>query len=90
MGGIRDLSPAECDLVKRVTAFVDDEVVPVAAHRDRVGAYPDDLVRRMKDLGLFGACTGSPVSYALICEEIGRGGSASPRSSTPTPPWSGP
>ena len=73
MVGVRGIASADRELLGRVTDFVDEEVVPAAACRDGLGEYPEDLVRRMKDLGLFAACTGSLPLYALVSEEIGRG-----------------
>lgn len=73
MVGVRGLGPADRELLREVTAFVDEEVVPAAARRDGLGDYPEDLVRRMKDLSLFATCTRSLLLYALVSEEIGRG-----------------
>ncbi|MBA6440771.1 acyl-CoA dehydrogenase family protein [Streptomyces sp. GMR22] len=67
------LTTADQDLLERVTAFVDGEVIPAAADRDHLGEYPADLVRRMKELGLFATSTRSLPLYALVSEEIGRG-----------------
>lgn len=54
-----------------ITAFADE--VRVSAHeRDAAGDYPDDLVQRMRALGLFGACVGDLRSYARAMEEVGR------------------
>ena len=73
MTDIHDLEPDEQTLLREVIRFVDDEVVPVAAARDAKGEYPADLVERMKQLGLFRACSMSLPLYAMISEEIGRG-----------------
>jgi alkylation response protein AidB-like acyl-CoA dehydrogenase len=76
-----DLSVEQRALLDRVRAFVASEVVPVARARDARGEYPHDLVRRMRELGLFGLL--APVAYggldldlptyALVLDELGRG-----------------
>jgi alkylation response protein AidB-like acyl-CoA dehydrogenase len=68
-------------IVDRVRAFVDGEVIPVAAELEHADRYPHELVARMKALGLFGALVpetygglGLPVSvYARVIEELCRG-----------------
>ncbi len=69
------------ELVEAVRRFVDREVRPTASEYEHANRYPEPLVQRMKELGLFGAiipeeygglgldCT----TYAMIVEEIGRG-----------------
>jgi alkylation response protein AidB-like acyl-CoA dehydrogenase len=56
-----------------VVAFVEDEVIPVASEWDRAGVYPQQLVERMKQLGLFSGARGDLVAYAAVAEEIARG-----------------
>jgi alkylation response protein AidB-like acyl-CoA dehydrogenase len=69
------------DLVEGIRTFVDKEVKPVANRLERANEYPQELVDRMKELGLFGATIpeefgglGLGVStYARIVEELCRG-----------------
>jgi alkylation response protein AidB-like acyl-CoA dehydrogenase len=68
-------------IVDTVRRFVEREVVPVASTYEHDDVYPQPLVDRMKELGLFGATI--PVeygglgldylTYALIVEELCRG-----------------
>ncbi|MGV9328521.1 acyl-CoA dehydrogenase family protein [Streptosporangium sandarakinum] len=62
-------------------AFVDREIVPVAAEWERSGRYPAEIVEAMKRMGLFGlsvpeeygGLAADMVSFALVFEEIARG-----------------
>ncbi len=73
-----DVTGQILDTVRR---FVDREVLPVASRYEHADEYPQPLVDRMKELGLFGATIapewgglGLDVStYARIVEEICRG-----------------
>ncbi|MBZ6192966.1 acyl-CoA dehydrogenase family protein [Streptomyces olivaceus] len=61
--------------------FVEREIVPVAREYEHAGRYPTEIVRTMKDLGLFGLVIpeeygglgADTVSFALTFEEISRG-----------------
>jgi butyryl-CoA dehydrogenase len=61
-------------------AFVEKEVKPVAGRMDRDAAYPEELVRRLGELGFLGMCVpqefgGSGmdvISYVIAMEEISR------------------
>ncbi|WP_182899285.1 acyl-CoA dehydrogenase family protein [Microbispora sp. H10830] len=61
--------------------FVDKEIVPVASEWERTGRYPEEIVRRFAQLGLFGITVPEDyggldldrVSFALVFEEIARG-----------------
>jgi alkylation response protein AidB-like acyl-CoA dehydrogenase len=63
-----------------VTRFVDEEAMPAVARYDREDAYPEPLVDRMCELGLFGTAIGEEhgglgldlVTYAKIVAEISR------------------
>jgi len=76
-----DLPPDERAVVDTVRDFVDREVRPVARELEHANAYPQDLIGRMKALGVFGlavpeAYGGVPVStacFALVTEELARG-----------------
>lgn len=73
--------PIDKDIIEGVRAFVDKEVKPVANELEHANEYPQPLVDRMKELGLFGATIpeefgglGLTVStYACIVEELCRG-----------------
>ena len=66
------LSPADRDFLAAVTAFVESDVLPHAHRREGAG-YPADLFARMRELGLFSACTRDLRTYALAIEELARG-----------------
>lgn len=61
--------------------FVDKEIIPVAPEWERTGRYPEEIVRRFAQLGLFGMTIPERyggldldrVSFALVFEEIARG-----------------
>ena len=60
--------------------FADKEIVPVASEWERTGRYPAEIVKRLRELGLFGlnvpeeygGLGADRVSYALAFEEIAR------------------
>ena len=68
-------------IVGTVRKFVDKEVMPVASEMEHRNEYPHDLVRQMKEMGLFGLNVpeeygGAGVdttTFAMIFEEISRG-----------------
>src|SRR5215813_3174963 len=68
-------------IVDTVRRFVEREVMPVASKYEHANEYPEPLVERMKELGLFGA-TIAPEwgglgldygTYARVVEELCRG-----------------
>src|SRR5437016_6448360 len=73
---------------KRVQAqarqFAEQEVAPVAREADEKGVFPLHLVKRMGELGFlagpidpkYGGSGMDYVSYALLCEELGRADSS--------------
>jgi alkylation response protein AidB-like acyl-CoA dehydrogenase len=75
------LDEEERAIVEVVREFVDREIRPSARELEHAGAYPERLIERMKELGVFGLAVpapygGSAVSkrcYALVTEEIARG-----------------
>src|SRR3954452_8357464 len=75
------MSPEEAAVVATVKDFVDDEVRPVARELEHANTYPEKLIERMKQLGIYGLAVpeefgGSPVSmvcYALVTAELARG-----------------
>jgi alkylation response protein AidB-like acyl-CoA dehydrogenase len=68
-------------IVETVRDFVDKEVKPVVRELEHANAYPEDLIERMKQLGVFGLAIpeeygGTAVStpcYVLVTEELARG-----------------
>lgn len=60
--------------------FAQEEVAPVARAADETGEFPMHLVKRMGELGFLAGLVGREyggagmdfVSYALLCEELGR------------------
>jgi alkylation response protein AidB-like acyl-CoA dehydrogenase len=73
---------AERDLiVSTVRKFVEKEVIPVASDLEHRNEYPHDLVRQMKEMGLFGLNIpeeygGADVdntTFAMVFEEISKG-----------------
>ncbi|MGW5749087.1 acyl-CoA dehydrogenase family protein [Amycolatopsis sp. NPDC003861] len=75
------LTEEEAAVVAVVRDFVDRDVRPVARDLDHTDTYPEALIERMKELGVFGlavpeAWGGTPVSarcYAEVTEELARG-----------------
>jgi alkylation response protein AidB-like acyl-CoA dehydrogenase len=67
-------------LLDEVRRFVDDEALPAVAQYDRDDAYPEPLVERMRELGLFGTAIPEEhgglgldlVTYARIVAEVSR------------------
>ena len=75
---------SEDELMVRQTVrdFVDEEVLPIIEHANREEKFPTHLVKKMADMGLFGATIseyGLPglnnVAYGLIMQELERGDS---------------
>lgn len=50
----RKLTAEEQGIISAVERFVDERVRPHVGSLEAAGAYPEDLVREMKELGLFG------------------------------------
>jgi len=75
------LTEFQRDILRTVREFVDAEVLPVATELDHADAYPDAIVHRLRDLGVFGLTIGeeygglgeSLLTYALVVEELSRG-----------------
>ncbi|MCE7001549.1 acyl-CoA dehydrogenase family protein [Kibdelosporangium philippinense] len=75
------LSDDEQFMVRTVKEFVDKDVKPVVRELEHANTYPEALIERMKELGIFGLAVpeeygGTPVSmpcYVLITEELARG-----------------
>jgi alkylation response protein AidB-like acyl-CoA dehydrogenase len=68
-------------IVSTVRKFVAKEVIPVASAMEHRNEYPHDLVRQMKEMGLFGlnipedygGAGVDTTTFAMIFEEISRG-----------------
>ncbi|MGA6158539.1 acyl-CoA dehydrogenase family protein [Stenotrophomonas sp. NPDC087984] len=75
------VSEDERFIVRTVRDFVDNDVKPVVQELEHTNTYPEALIERMKQLGVFGLAIpeeygGTPVStpcYVLITEELARG-----------------
>jgi alkylation response protein AidB-like acyl-CoA dehydrogenase len=75
------LSETQREILRTVRDFVDTEVLPAASELDRADAYPDKIVTRLRDLGVFGLTIDehygglgqSLLTYALVVEELARG-----------------
>ncbi|MBO0829076.1 MAG: acyl-CoA dehydrogenase family protein [Streptosporangiales bacterium] len=76
-----DLSDEERELVRTVRDFVDRDVRPVARDLEHADTYPEGLIERMKELGVFGLVIDEPYGfgrvstpcYAQVTEELARG-----------------
>jgi len=66
------------EIVETIRRFVERDVVPVASTLEHRNEYPQQLVERMKELGLFGATIPSEfgglgldfTTYAMVIEEL--------------------
>ncbi len=75
------LTDIQSEILKTVRAFVDKEILPVATELEHADEYPQDIVDKMMELGLFGLTIPeeyggsgeSLLTYALVVEEIARG-----------------
>lgn len=75
---MHDLTPDQRTILASLTAFLQKEVAPGAAERDRSGEFPRELTRRLGELGVMGAQTPEQyggtgldtATFALIIEEI--------------------
>lgn len=76
-----DLSQEQADFRSLLQDFVKREIAPVARDMEHSGEYPQDIVEKMKTMGLFGINIPIPdgglgldsVSLAIVFEEISRG-----------------
>src|ERR671929_1484812 len=80
-GPMPSLSPEEQLVLDTVRRFVDEEVRPVARDLEHANTYPEALIERMKELGVFGLVVPEPYGevrvstacFALVTEELARG-----------------
>jgi alkylation response protein AidB-like acyl-CoA dehydrogenase len=78
---MRELTEDEAAIVALVREFVDRDVKPVVRGLEHADTYPEELIERMKGLGVFGLAIPAPwgdaaVStpcYAAVTEELARG-----------------
>ena len=75
------LSTEEQAIVELVREFVDKDVRPVVQELEHANAYPEALIEKMKQLGVYGLGIPEPYGefavstpcYALVAEELARG-----------------
>ncbi|MFM8598797.1 MAG: acyl-CoA dehydrogenase family protein [Mycobacterium sp.] len=75
------LSEVQTDILAAVRRFVDTEIIPHARDLEHADAYPQAIVDRMREMGLFGLMIPaeygglgeSLLTYALCVEELARG-----------------
>jgi butyryl-CoA dehydrogenase len=74
------LTPTQRQIQERIRQFAAQEVAPLSREADERGIFPLHLVKRMGELGLlalpvapeYGGGGLDYVSYAILCEELGR------------------
>lgn len=76
-----DLTEFQGEVLATVRAFVDKEIIPNAQELEHSDTYPQEIVDRMREMGLFGLMIPaeygglgeSLLTYALCVEELARG-----------------
>jgi alkylation response protein AidB-like acyl-CoA dehydrogenase len=79
-----ELTSEQKQIQAQARQFAEEEVAPVAREADEKGEFPLHLVKRMGELGFlagpiepeYGGSGMDYVSYALLCEELGRADSS--------------
>ncbi|MDQ2713476.1 MAG: acyl-CoA dehydrogenase family protein, partial [Chloroflexota bacterium] len=79
-----ELTSAQSRVQQEARRFAEQEVAPLAREADERGVFPLHLVKRMGELGFlagpiepeYGGTGMDYVSYALLCEELGRADSS--------------
>jgi alkylation response protein AidB-like acyl-CoA dehydrogenase len=79
-----ELTPEQKHIQTQARQFAEQEVAPLAREADEKGQFPMHLIKRMGELGFlagplepeYGGSNMDYVSYALICEELGRADSS--------------
>src|SRR6201985_3100041 len=69
-------------ITEMVRQFADEQIIPNAEHYDHEDEFPEPIVEQMKELGLFGVTIPEEyggmglelTTYAMIVEELSRGG----------------
>lgn len=75
-----ELTEQQARVQARARQFAEQEVAPLARESDETGIFPLPLVKRMGELGFlagplepaYGGTSMDHVSYALLCEELGK------------------
>jgi alkylation response protein AidB-like acyl-CoA dehydrogenase len=78
---VESLTAEQREIVSAIRDFVQKDVLPVASRLDHADEYPEELVAKMKELGLFGVTIPEEygglgldlTTYALIQVELSRG-----------------
>jgi alkylation response protein AidB-like acyl-CoA dehydrogenase len=78
---IGELTDVQKEIVQTVRDFVDKDVIPIANELEHRDEYPEAIVEKMKEIGLFGikipeeyGGLGEPLTtYALVVVELARG-----------------
>jgi len=78
---VDDLTTEQREIITAIRAFVDREVIPQASDFDHADEFPEQLVKTMRDMGLFGVMIPTEYgglgldvfTYALIIKELSRG-----------------
>src|SRR5215212_5851983 len=81
MNTIIDKTEEQAAILEMVRQFVDEQILPAAAHYDAVDEFPEPIVAQMRELGLFGVTIPEEyggmgldlTTYAMIVEELSRG-----------------
>jgi alkylation response protein AidB-like acyl-CoA dehydrogenase len=76
-----ELDAAQQEVRRTIRAFTDREIRPVAREMEHSGAYPTEIVEKMKQMGLFGLTVppdrgglgADSVTLAVVFEELSRG-----------------
>jgi len=76
-----DLTDIQKEILSTVRDFVDKEIIPNALALEHADEYPEDIVKGMAEMGLFGLTIPeefgglgeSLLTYALVVEQIARG-----------------
>ncbi len=79
-----ELTPVQKHIQAQAREFAEQEVAPAARVADEKGEFPIHLVKRMGELGFlagpiepeYGGSAMDYLSYALLCEELGRADSS--------------
>ena len=79
-----ELSPDQQRIQTLARNFANNEVAPLAREADETGVFPAHLIGRMAALGFlggpiareYGGAAMDAVSFALVCEELGRADSS--------------
>ncbi|QED48668.1 acyl-CoA dehydrogenase [Cytobacillus dafuensis] len=75
-----DLTNEQEMILKTIREFADEEVAPGALERDRTKKFPEEVFKKMADLGLmglpfpeeYGGSGADTVSFAIVTEELSR------------------